>query len=181
MFFFSMWVFFHEHSRITGLEGKGEGVSLTPHYHFDPLHRHLDISRAITAESSPLHIASSRTRTGFPSALFRETKKLAGDARNDSSLAPATIPKVQPKHVNINNSDNRQQTLAGLATTHHTILTVYLLKLVTHSVENANVESSNENMDLESSRGIESPSLHDINNEHASKVHLFRERDDTKS
>ena len=70
-FFFSMWVFFHEHSRITGLQGKGEGISLTPQYHFPPLHRHLDISRAITAESSPLHIASSRTRTGnlwFPSA-----------------------------------------------------------------------------------------------------------------
>ena len=68
---FSILVFFHEHSRITGLQGKGEGISLTPHYHFHPLHRHLDISRAITAESSPLHIASSRTRTGnlgFPSA-----------------------------------------------------------------------------------------------------------------
>ena len=71
IFFFSIWVFFHDHSRITGLQGKGEGISLTPHYHFHPLHRHLDISRAITAESSPLHIASSRTRTGnlwFPSA-----------------------------------------------------------------------------------------------------------------
>ena len=70
-FFFSMLVFFHEHSRITGLQGKGEDISLTPHYHFHPLHRHLDISRAITAESSPLRIASSRTRTGnlwFPSA-----------------------------------------------------------------------------------------------------------------
>ena len=69
-FFFSIWVFFHKHSRITGLQGKGEGISLTPHYHFHPLHRHLDISRAITAESSPLHIASSRTRAGnlwFPS------------------------------------------------------------------------------------------------------------------
>ena len=69
--FFSIWVFSHDHSRITGLQGKGEGISLTPHYHFHPLHRHLDISRAITAESSPLHIASSRTRTGklwFPSA-----------------------------------------------------------------------------------------------------------------
>ena len=70
-FFFSVWVFFHDHSLITGLQGKGEGISLTPHYHFHLLHRHLDISRAITAESSPLHIASSRTRTGnlwFPSA-----------------------------------------------------------------------------------------------------------------
>ena len=62
-FFFFIWVFFHVHSRITGLQGKGEGISLTPHYHFHSLHRHLDISWAITAESSPLHIPSSRTRT----------------------------------------------------------------------------------------------------------------------
>ena len=70
-FFFSIWVFFHEHSQFTGQQGKGEGIYLTPLYHFHPLHRHLDISRAITAESSPLHIAGSRTRTGniwFPSA-----------------------------------------------------------------------------------------------------------------
>ena len=69
-FFFSIWVFSHDHSRITELQGKGGGISLTPHYHFHPLHRHLDISWAITAESSPLHIVSSRTRTGnlwFPS------------------------------------------------------------------------------------------------------------------
>ena len=70
-FFFAIWVFIHKHSQITGLQGKGEGISLTPHYHFHPLHRHLNISRVITAESSPLHIASNRTRTGnlwFPSA-----------------------------------------------------------------------------------------------------------------
>ena len=68
---FSLLVFFYKQSRITGQQGKGEGISLTPHCHFHPLHRHLDISREITAESSPLHIASSRTRTGnlcFPSA-----------------------------------------------------------------------------------------------------------------
>ena len=70
-FFFFYWIFFHEHSRFTGQQEKGEGIYLTPLYHFHPLHRHLDISRAITAESSPLHIAGSRTRTGnlwFPSA-----------------------------------------------------------------------------------------------------------------
>ena len=70
--FFSMWVFFYVHSRFTGQQGKREAIYLTPLYHFHPLHRHLDISRAITAESSPLHIASSRTRTGnlwFPSAI----------------------------------------------------------------------------------------------------------------
>ena len=32
----------------------GRGIYLTPLYHFHPLHRHLDISQAITAESSPL-------------------------------------------------------------------------------------------------------------------------------
>ena len=51
-FFIYMWVFFHEHSRIAGLQGKGEGISFTPHYYFHPLHRHLDISWAITAETS---------------------------------------------------------------------------------------------------------------------------------
>ena len=68
--FFSVRVFFHEHSRFTGQQEKGESISLTPLYHFHPLHRHLDISRAITAENSPLHIASSQTGTGnlwFPS------------------------------------------------------------------------------------------------------------------
>ena len=70
-FFFSIWIFFHDHSRITGLQGKGKGISITPHYHFHPLHRHLDISKTITTESSPLQIGSSRTRTGnlwLPSA-----------------------------------------------------------------------------------------------------------------
>ena len=63
-FFFSIWVFIHENSQITGLQGKGEGIFLTPHYHFHPLHTHLDINGANTAENSPLHIASSQTGTG---------------------------------------------------------------------------------------------------------------------
>ena len=62
--FFSIWVFFHNYSRITRLQGKGEDISLTLHYHFNPLYKHLDISRAIIAESSPLHIGSSWTQTG---------------------------------------------------------------------------------------------------------------------
>ena len=36
--FFSIWVFFRNHSQITGFQGKGEGIPLTPHYHFHPLH-----------------------------------------------------------------------------------------------------------------------------------------------
>ena len=51
-FFFSIWVFFHENSRFTGQQGKGEGIYLTPLYHFHQLHGHLGISRAITARKS---------------------------------------------------------------------------------------------------------------------------------
>ena len=54
-------------------------------------------------------------------------------------------------------------------------------KLFTHSEEDANAESSTENMDIESSKRIETRSSHDISNEHTSKVRLFCERDDTKS
>ena len=73
MFFFCLGFLsrrFTNH-RGRGRAGEGEGHFLTPHYHFRPLHGHLDISRAITAESSPVHIASSRALTGnlcFPSA-----------------------------------------------------------------------------------------------------------------
>ena len=42
-------------------------ISLTPFYHFHPLHRHLGISREIAAESSPLHIASRWTLVSLSS------------------------------------------------------------------------------------------------------------------
>ena len=58
-FLFFIWTFTNY---VTAREGGG--YFLTRHYQFHPLHRHLDIRRAITAGSSPLHIASSRTRTG---------------------------------------------------------------------------------------------------------------------
>ena len=32
---------FHEHSQFTEQQKKGKGISLTPHYHFHPLHRYL--------------------------------------------------------------------------------------------------------------------------------------------
>ena len=59
----------HDHSRIIGQQGKEEGISLTPRYHFHPVQTPRDYP-AITAESSPLHLVSSRTRTDlwFPSA-----------------------------------------------------------------------------------------------------------------
>ena len=68
-FFLSAFSFTNIHES-QDCRGRG-GISLTPHYHLHPLHRHLDISRANTAERSPLHMANSRTQTGnlwFPSA-----------------------------------------------------------------------------------------------------------------
>ena len=62
--FFSIRAFFHEHARTSELQGKRKGLSVTPHYHFYSLHRHLDISWTFTPYSLPLHIASSRNRTG---------------------------------------------------------------------------------------------------------------------
>ena len=57
-FFFLLSVFFftiiHESQDCKGRGG---------HY-FHPLRRHLDLSQAVTAESSALHIGSSRTRYG---------------------------------------------------------------------------------------------------------------------
>ena len=38
--FFSVWVFFHEHSRFTGQQRKGKAISINSLYHFQPLHRH---------------------------------------------------------------------------------------------------------------------------------------------
>ena len=68
--FFSFWVSFNEHSRFTGQVGKIVAIYLTLLYHFDPLQRHLDISRVVVLESSTLNKDSSRTRTlnlRFPS------------------------------------------------------------------------------------------------------------------
>ena len=71
-------IFFLSGSSFTGIHdsqdnrgGESLSLSLTPLYHFHLLHRHLDISQAITAENSPMHIASRRTWTRnlfFPSA-----------------------------------------------------------------------------------------------------------------
>ena len=64
-FFFCLG-FFSRTLTIHRKAGEGEAFCLTPLYHFHLLQRHLDISWAITADSSPLHRASSRTQTGNP-------------------------------------------------------------------------------------------------------------------
>ena len=48
--FFFYLVFFHEHSRFTRQQGKGKAISLSPLYHFHPLHRHLDYCRKTTSD-----------------------------------------------------------------------------------------------------------------------------------
>ena len=59
-FCFSIWVFFHEHSRITGQQRKGEAISLIPLYQFHLLHRFSDISLEFAAESLHPRRTSSR-------------------------------------------------------------------------------------------------------------------------
>ena len=54
-----IYIYIYINSQFTGQQGKEEALN-----HFHPVNRHLDISRVITAGSSPLHIGSSRTRTG---------------------------------------------------------------------------------------------------------------------
>ena len=87
--FFSIWVFFHEHSRFTGNQGKEEGISLTPFYHFHPLHRHLDISRVITAENSPLHTVEP---------LVSERKSLTTKLRSLNSQVTLVISRHRKNH-----------------------------------------------------------------------------------
>ena len=58
LFFFYL-VFLSRTFVIHRTAGEEEAISLTPSYHLHLLRRHLDINPAITAESSPLHIASS--------------------------------------------------------------------------------------------------------------------------
>ena len=90
--FFCIWVFFHEDSRFTRQQRKEEATSLTL-YHCHLLHRHLDISWVITAESSPLHIASSRTRTENLKSLNTKRKLLTTKLRAlDYSLLEQPLP-----------------------------------------------------------------------------------------
>ena len=67
MFFYLYLSFFLEHSRITDSRRDYRLYSLTSHCKFHPLHRHFNISQAVTAESSPLHISKYH-----PLCEFRE-------------------------------------------------------------------------------------------------------------
>ena len=86
-FLFFYLVFFHGCSKFTG------HISLTPLCHFHPFHRDLDISWAITAESSPLHIASSPTLT--KNLLFLSPSHYP---RIYAPLRPLLLPFVSQKY-----------------------------------------------------------------------------------
>ena len=59
---------------------RGRGMA-SPHYHFHPLHRHLDISQVITAGSSPLHIAAGPKLGTFGFCTKLVTTKLCAPRR----------------------------------------------------------------------------------------------------
>ena len=63
IFFFPSGFSFTNIDESQDCRGRRRTFFLTPYYYFHPLHRHLDISRAITAENGPPQIASNRTRT----------------------------------------------------------------------------------------------------------------------
>ena len=74
---FWSFFFFSFLSQFTGQQGKGNAIFLIPLYLFYMLHSNLDSNWAITATSSPLHIASNHTRTEnlwFPSANHKATR-----------------------------------------------------------------------------------------------------------
>ena len=91
--FFSIWIFFHEHSRFTRQQGKGTAISMW---------RHLDISWAITAESSLLHIASSWNRTGNLSERKSLTTKLR-DLKKSNITSMNTQAKIKSQILLIPN------------------------------------------------------------------------------
>ena len=67
-FFFIIYLFyldFFSHNIHDLQDSRGRGRPFfVPLYHFHPLHKHWHVSWTITTESSPLHIANGRTRTG---------------------------------------------------------------------------------------------------------------------
>ena len=62
-----------------------------PLYHFHRLHRHLDISRAIVARSSPLHIASEHSRTSMTVNIYSLKKLLPSTYLQENVHSPVMV------------------------------------------------------------------------------------------
>ena len=58
--------------------------------------------------------------------VLKQIKHFFFDSQNSSNLVTRNIPKGQQTHMTIDKSDDRQQTLTGLGTTHHTNATIYV-------------------------------------------------------
>ena len=82
-------------------DSRGSG-RVTPHYHFHPLCGHLDINRAITAENSPLHIASNRTRTGNLKSTIKTFLSLFYASTNIWDRSMGCIKKEEMKEIERN-------------------------------------------------------------------------------
>ena len=93
-FFFHRFFFSRPFTNHRTAEERG-GYFVTPHYNFHSLHRHLDISRAIIAGSSPPHICSSRTRTR--DSLVFERKSLTTKLRALNWFCSFTVPYLVEK------------------------------------------------------------------------------------
>ena len=73
-----IWAFFYEHARFTWQQWKGEGISVTPLYHFQPLYRQLDNSWSIAVE---LNSARSQQLVSNREPLVSERKLLSTKLR----------------------------------------------------------------------------------------------------
>ena len=78
--------------------------------------------------------------------VFKQMKSFSFDTQNSSNLVPKNIPKGQPTHVAIENSDGRYRTLPGLAATYHTNATIYVHKIqslpgTTNCLENETINA----------------------------------------
>ena len=98
--FFSIWIFFHEHSRFTGQQGKGEVISLTPLYHLHSFHRHLDINLVIIADYRRELTSAHREQLGSDrESLVSERMSLTTKPRALKTLK--TLPQKFPVIVRI--------------------------------------------------------------------------------
>ena len=57
--------------------------------------------------------------------MVYQIKSFSVEVQNNINVAPKNTSKGQSTHITIDNSEGRQQTLAGLDTTHHTNTSVY--------------------------------------------------------
>ena len=78
--FFSIWVFFHKHSQFTGEHGKGEAISLTSLYQFQPLDRHT-LNRQLQKRAHLCTSAHSLLPDPHQETLFSKRKSLTTKLR----------------------------------------------------------------------------------------------------